>query len=268
MKSIASVFILIVMSVSFVFAEQGQKGFCQNAETTADLVMCIGDHHTAEAQALSALYQSIETYYVDNGEFLTSLNEEQTKWLALKDEICTTEGEIYKGGSLQRVQELSCHARLTSQRAEHFKVILQSGEDNIVPEFSFPPRWVNVLKSDHGDIFWQLGSQKMIDTECDGQDEHLIAGLTHNNGTYESVLAISDSDLTGRPTTALLALDEVKNCDIQNNYTLVNLPEPKPVDNAKLQCVQNVIVETAQCGHYILIKNDDIYELNKKDKND
>jgi uncharacterized protein YecT (DUF1311 family) len=263
MKSIASLTILLIALFNPVFADDGQKGYSANAQTTADLVSCVSNHVNAENTHMTNIYKELEKRNTDNANYLSNLSVRQDEWIGFKDEKCKFEASLYTGGSLERVQELSCQARLTSNHIEHLKILLN---DTDVPEFSSPPRWVNVLQADYGDIFWRLASAKMIDVDCDGQDERLVQGLRKTNGHYEMVLSIADSEITGRPTMAIIDFDDQKNCQINDNYEIKHFPEPKP-ENGVLQCVQQVHIGTQHCGQFVLIKNGETYNLKKKDKN-
>jgi uncharacterized protein YecT (DUF1311 family) len=263
MKSIASLTILLIVLFNPVFANGGQKGYCAHAQTTADLVSCIGDHVNAENANMTVIYKALEQYYADNLDYLSDLNARQDEWITFRDKKCAFEASLYEGGSLERVQSLSCQARLTSNHIEHLKILLGNAD---IPEFSSPPRWVNVLKADYGDIFWRLASTKMIDVDCDGQEEHLVQGLKKIDGGYEMILSISDSPITGRPIVTIINFEDQKNCQISDTYDILHLPEPKP-KNGVLQCVQQVHINTQNCGQFNLVKNNNKYLLKKKEKN-
>lgn len=264
MKSIASLTILLIVLFNPVFASGGQKGYCAHAQTTADLVSCIGNHVNAENDHMAQIYKQIEIINADNVDYLSALRDQQEEWISFKDKKCAFEASLYEGGSLERVQELSCQARLTSDHIEHLTILLN---DVDVPEFSSPPRWVNVLQADYGDTFWKLASAKAIDVDCDGQDEHLVQGLKKNDGDYEMILSVSDSPTTGRPAVTIINLDAQQDCQISDTYEIVHLPEPKP-KNDVLQCVQQVHIDTQNCDSFILVKKDNEYSLKKKEKND
>ncbi len=263
MKSIASLTILLMLFFVPVFADDTQKGYCPNAETTSDLVSCIGHRLTIENNHMNDVYKALEKHHAENTKYLSDLNTRQDEWISFKDEKCAFEANVYAGESLENVQKLSCQARMTSTHTEHLKALLH---DVDIPEFSSPPRWVNVLRADYTDIFWRLASAKLIDVDCDGHKEHLVQGLKKTNDQYEMILSISDSKKTGRPVVTIINFDDQKDCQINDNYEIQHLPEPKP-KNDVLQCVQQVHINTENCGPFVLFKKDNEYRLKKKEKN-
>ena len=255
MKSILSRFLVICVWVFPLSALADNAGFCQKAQTTADLVSCTTRHIDAENAHLKSLYDELVAVYQGDLARLSEFNDRQAAWIAQRAETCAYEAKAYSGGSLARVQELSCMARMTSDRSDHLKALLTPTDDRTVPVFSSPPRWVNVIIDDYKDIFWQFASQQSLDTDCDGVDEMIVKGVRRDNdGHYHAVTAIADHDKTGRPGVTLLRFDDRKNCEILPDITVTLAPPMKPVDtDAPVpQCTKRIMLQTKNCGDFIL----------------
>jgi uncharacterized protein YecT (DUF1311 family) len=259
MKSIFSLVLLLFVMFSGHSGAQDDtthnEGFCQSAQTTADLVACTSQRLDAENTYLKTLYDKLAAFYKDDQEILSGFNDRQNDWLNYRTQTCDVEASYYEGGSLERVQKISCQARMAADRSKHFKAVLTALDDNDIPTFSSPPRWVNVVLKDYGDIFWSFADRSQIDLDCDGIDEFLINGLRPTeSGDYMKVTAIADSDATGRPVITLLNFDDQKNCDIDPDILIKPIPSTKPDEhsNDNLQCQKNITLKTKQCGDFSL----------------
>ncbi len=256
MKSIASIFIVFYFIAFPVIAEPYHQGYCSNAETTADIVACLSNQHQDAEKKMSDLFSRVERL---SPEFEKQIRETQSQWIAYRDSTCDLEGKLYEGGSMQRVQELDCHARMTTHRNHHLKNVIDSLDEAYIPEYSNPPRWVNVLVRDYPNSFWNFGNAVSIDTDCDGQNESVVRGLDIDQ---KMNIAIADSEKTGRPNITIINFDDQKNCEILPDITIEKLPEPKPEDNMPLSCVQKIIVKTKSCGDFALQYNTDTKSYN------
>lgn len=248
MKSIASLLTFLLLLSTPLSANEGQKGYCQNAETTADIVECISARHKIEQDRLKTLYDLIDSQTENQDDF----RKNQTNWIQYRDETCTIEANIYTGGSLERVQELDCHVRLTANRIKHFNIIADAMDTSQIPEFTNPPRWVNALVRDYPNVFWGFGSAQTLDTDCDGINENIVRGL---DDEHSMVLALAKSDQTGRPKITIINFSDDNNCQILPDIVIETLPEPKPIDNAPLTCVQRLMVKTKSCGEFAVQYN-------------
>lgn len=258
MKSIASILAFYFLFSVSGFAGDDQSGYCQHAETTADILECIGVRYKAEEAKMTALYEAI----INQDNVIENFESNQVKWVSHRDESCAIEGSIYKGGSLERVQELDCRARMTANRVKHFEIIAEAYDETQIPEFANPPRWVNVLVRDYPNIFWGFGSGQSTDTDCDGVNENIVRGIDDN---HKMILAIADSQQTGRPKITVLNFDDQKNCQIRPEITIEKLPEPKPENSSTLKCVQKLKIQTKSCGDFSIQYNnaDKTYKIMK-----
>ena len=214
MKSILIPLFIIFVVPSIALAQEKHKGFCQKAETTVDLIDCIGTHYKSEVSHMNDLYQKLLTATPDNHQFTKNLKDNQSQWIAYRDSICNIEGSIYEGGSLERVQQMDCMTRVTSDRAAHFTKMATAINVNEIPVFTAPPRWKNVLINNYPNIFWRMGETQSFDADCDGDYEKIIEGLQKNieNNTLQTVFAVAETPITGRPSATLLTIDWDQSC--------------------------------------------------------
>lgn len=203
MKSILSAVILSLCLSSAVMAKEGNRGFCRKAETTADLMECIGTHYDAAVTHMETLYNTLKGQLEENSDKMSALENNQRDWIVYRDDVCALEGAVYEGGSLERVQQLDCLTRVTHTRSDHFKRMIQAGDETDLPVFASPPRWTNVLIRDYPKAYWALGQTASFDTDCDNVDEQVIAGTLDG----AAIVAIADSQLTGSPV--IQRLDEL-----------------------------------------------------------
>lgn len=259
MKSIASLLLGLLLFTNVAHAQSGNKGYCQKAETTADLVECITIHQKAEDEITQNLFQHLETIAPEKIE---GLKTNHGDWIIYRENTCVIQGDAYEGGSLQRVEELNCRAKMTSDRNQTLQNIIVTHDESYIPEYSNPPRWVNVLVRDYPNMFWNLGNADAIDTDCDGVTENIVRGV---DGDQKMTLAIADSEQTGRPKITVINFDDLQNCKILAGITLEKFPEPKPTEDAPLACMQSLKIQTKSCGEFAIHYNptDKIYSLKK-----
>lgn len=262
--------VLIMTVPARVMAEAAGHDYCTNAQTTADLVTCKASQMRAESERLEKLYNVVREVYGDDDAMMTRIQNNQKAWISLRNDTCTIEGTRYKGGSLERVQELACLAAMTSSRLRHFESMLDGLDTQTLPAFSAPPRWINVLGHDYRDVFWAIASKQAVDTDCDSIDEIVIRGLRENKqGGFDTVIALVDSEPTGRPVISLLNFDDTKNCKILPAITVTPIPPVKPDGSVDLkQCKQQVGIRTENCGNFVieLDKQSDSYTLSAQTK--
>jgi len=259
MKSIASVFLVVLIFASTANAHVANKGYCQKAETTADIVECIRTHQNASSDQMDALFSNLKNINPDN---LAEIESNQGEWIQYRDKTCEIEGKTYEGGSLQQVQRAQCMARMTDNRNIHLRNLLEGQDVSNIPEYSNPPRWVNVLVRDYPNMFWNLGNADIIDTDCDGVAENIIRGMDDNQ---KMTLAIADSEQTGRPKITVINFDDAQNCEILAGITVEKFPKPKPTEDMPLACMQSLKIQTKSCGEFEIhyTPTDKIYSLKK-----
>ena len=225
MKSIVSSLFVFFYLLSPAFAvEERDAGFCQNAQTTADLMDCKGAQYRAELAHMAEMYQALTELADNRSDFAKALKDNQEDWLAYRDSVCELEGSVYKGGSLERVQQLDCLARVTAARTSHLTTMISSFDPTEIPVYATPPRWTNVLIHDYPEIFWAMGRAQAVDTDCDGVKEHVVQGY-ENSGSgrnFVNTIAIADSEQTGRPSITLQKFVQADECPANSVLSLIS----------------------------------------------
>ncbi len=138
-------------------------------------------------------------------------------------------------------------AVMASQRNMYLHGLLNSLDVAYIPEFSNPPRWVNVLVKNYPDMFWGFGSAQTIDTNCDGHDEVIVRGVDAQNSMK---LAIADNPKTGHPHINVLKFDDAQaKCQILPDVRMTQLPATKPIEKeVQSSCLKAVHLQTKTCG--------------------
>lgn len=190
---------------------QGHGGFCDQADSTAATQDCLKRHLKSAQNRLNKIYQKLGDGL--EGEKLGELKALQKSWLEYRDAECMWEAERSANPSLKRVNELSCMARVTEDRADILMVAYADGdEENSRREYGAFPRWMNVLTKDNPDVYWNYGHRPSYDLDCDGEEEHVMTGVmtdvqkkekdedeTAQSFTKTAVVAVVQDPLTGRP---------------------------------------------------------------------
>lgn len=231
MKFINSALLLCFLAMMPVQAmAQGHSVFCGQADSTAASQECLKRHLDSAQKRLNKVYQELGSAL--EGEKLGELKELQSTWLNYRDAECMWESERSVTPSLKRINELSCMARVTDDRADLLTVIYGDGTDGVSQrEYGSFPRWMNALAKDHSDIYWHYGGRTDSDLNCDGENEYVMRGVRMSalkmdkaktdradgeedagagdqpvNLIYESnmVLAIAQNPPTGRPTAKII----------------------------------------------------------------
>lgn len=276
MKSIASLSLaLLMLSITGVNAhtdDMSHEGFCQNAQTTADLVDCSSRHLDARNAYMKDLYPKIQDYYKDDEGMSARLEERQKQWITFRDDTCADEGDVFAGGSLAPVQRLMCHARMTKEWTDHLKIMVAGDAEEQLPVFSSPTRWTNVLINDYPNVYWNFNEQTKLDMDCDSKDELVVRGIRKNkDDMYQPVYVVAATKATGRPHVRILNFDDQKNCVIQPEFELVTMSEDEAEADQSESCNRHVKIKTENCGDYTLTLDaeNDSYTLTpfKKEEN-
>lgn len=203
--------------------ETGNKGFCAKAETTVDLLECIDTRYQKERDYLNDVYESLMSEKDLTPEFLASLENNQTLWQSYKDDLCMLEASVYKGGSLERVQQIDCLARITSERSDTLIALTDITDISNIPVFAAPPRWANTLITDYPEIYWSFAKAQDFDINCDETNEKIVSGVRFNDDNQTiPVIAIVNNTLTGRPSSRLVTLPK-QSCALKSPLSLTSL---------------------------------------------
>ena len=261
-KILALVCFLIVMPVSA--QAQGHNAFCDQADSSAATQACLKKHLQSAQKRLNAIYKRLGEKL--DPEKQEEMKELQKSWLAYRDGECMWESENSVTPSMKRLNELSCMARVTEDRADILDVVYAEGQqEGGLKEYSGFPRWMNVVAKDHPDVFWNYGKRTAYDLNCDGEEEQIMQGvlteLTKITGEGETegnqklfstqaVLAVVQNQTIGRPTATILEFPVEKEpqtnavCTDKMSLHFKQNPAKEKTDEQE---------EPMECGAYIEI---------------
>lgn len=231
---------------------QGHAGFCDQADSSAATQACLKKHLQSAQKRLNSIYKSLSDKL--EPEKLEEMKELQKNWLAYRDSECMWESENSITPSMKRLNELSCMARLTEDRADILDVVYADGKQVTErKEYGTFPRWMNVLSKDHPDVFWGYGRRTEHDLNCDGEEEQIMQGILTKLSKTDSenpkeenqklfskqvVLAIVENQSVGRPSATVLEFpvqqEAGPNAVCSDRVSLqvkTNPPEKKSDDN-------------------------------------
>ncbi len=198
---------------------QGHGVYCNGSESTADIQACLKRHLDSAQKRLNKIYDQLDKSL--SAEKRAELKDLQQTWLRYRDAECMWESTQTESAPLKRINEMSCMARLTDDRADILTVIYD--ETSLAggrKEFGSFPRWMNVVSSDHPQTGWQYGKRESLDLNCDNENEEIITGYMtrtpatleqkDSNGAYfikDVALAIVKNPAIGRPQSQLLTFE-------------------------------------------------------------
>lgn len=281
---------LLIAVFSFVFMlpsgaiAQDHGVFCEGSESTAATRRCLNRHLGAAQDRLSKLYEKLSATL--DGENLENLQGLQKSWLAYRDGQCEWEAGQTDVQSLERVNKLSCLARMSEDRADVLEVILADEALEGAPrQFGDFPRWMNVLAKDEPDVFWNYGKKQQADLDCDGENEMVMTGIRAKKiedfsdggrGSLVShgltfILAIAENPPTGRPQTYIVPL--VVGVDICAADASLRVEEEVPkkegeetTEKKPKKCATKLTLEAKGCDPVSVIWSGKSYEVEPEEK--
>lgn len=209
-----------LVSFSFNAHAQGHSAYCNMADSTAAVQSCLKTHLGAAQKRLNQIYDSLYQK-LGTEKKRNELKELQQSWLKYRDSECKWESESTETPALKRINELSCMARVSEDRADLLGVISTDEEFARTPrEYGSFPRWMNVLAKDYPSIYWNYGKRSAIDLNCDEEAEQIMVGMSAKPSqlqdqseplyNQEIILSIVENPSTGRPKAKLFKFPLVK----------------------------------------------------------
>lgn len=200
------IYLISLLMTSSPALSQGHGNYCDQADSTASTVKCLKGHLNDAQERLNLVYKKLE-HDMDSDQ-RAELKSLQNTWLTYRDTECIWEAQRSNIVALKHINELSCMARVTDDRADLLSVTL-TGMNNPAGqrEFGSFPRWMNVISKENKDIFWNYGARQRLELTCDKQDEYVMWGIktdSHKKKTdsdYQETLtiAIAENPPIGRP---------------------------------------------------------------------
>ena len=281
-------FIIFLLSFSILpvleARAQGHSQYCSQADSTAATQNCLKRHLDAAQSRLNKIYTNLSDGL--EAEQKEELKELQKSWLRYRDAECMWEAERSMNAPLKRINELSCMARVTEDRADILAIASNSDEKaQGVREYGSFPRWMNVVAKDYPDIFWNYGTRTAYDLDCDGEDEYVMQGVRINNiksaeeldesevlpQNYETeyVISVTQNLSTGRPAskifTFLVSDDETPEtiCSPTPKLKFMAALEIEKEENGKESpsCGAKLEIQSLGCSYKTIIWNESDFAL-------
>jgi len=246
---------------------QGHNVYCDMADSTAATQACLKKHLDGAQRRLNKIFDRLNSD-LDSEEKRAQLKDLQKTWLDYRDAECMWEMEQTETASLKRINELSCMARVTDDRADLLTVIVMDQEaEGGAREYGSFPRWMNVLAKDYPAVYWDYGKRFSDDLNCDEEPEQIMMGMTvQKEGdvlSQDIIVAVAQNPATGRPTPKLFTFDveqeasEKALCSAQIGLT-VREEKQAQKESKKDEAAQEVGEETEEektCLRYLEIKH-------------
>ena len=207
---------------------QGHTAYCAKADSTAATQACLKRHLDTAQKRLNSTYQTLFGSLDEKKQ--GELKELQDTWLSYRDAECMWEAENSKTPGMKRINELSCMARVTEDRADILRVVASADEQTQgVREFGSFPRWMNAVAKDNPRVYWDYQDRQSYDLDCDGEDEYVMQGVRLSEEdvpepeseageekaeeetkvffSQNVVVALVQNPATGRPSSQLFKFD-------------------------------------------------------------
>ncbi len=256
---------------------QGHSFYCSHATSTAASQKCLQRHLDASQKRLNGIYQELNKTV--EGNALAALKELQASWLVYRDAECSWEASLSENPSLKRVNELSCLARVTDDRADILSVALQDekvADDQVETqrEYGAFPRWMNVVAKQAPKVTWNYKDRTRFDLDCDGDDEFIMTGLSYKESgepTLHTVMyhvALSENPPIGKPTVKMFDFPVLAEgngvCSVTPNMSFIaGRPEPSDNDEQNSVCTARLMLKSKSCQDQVIYWSGEEYALEK-----
>ncbi len=263
---LAICFLFSIVTLNHAHA-QGHGTYCDQADSTASTVKCLKKHLETAQKRLNLVYKKLEKDMTS--EQMNELKDLQKTWLTYRDNECMWETQRSEVLSMKQVNELSCMARVTDDRADLLTVTLSGvHNDSGLREFGSFPRWMNVVAKDIKDAYWDYGTRQSMDLNCDDEEEFVMIGnktnkiKTNDKGeeatraiyNKEIVLAIVENPPIGRPKLTKFSFpvneanDDNRNiCHDNVSIKLIEQESKEPAKEAETTCSKTLKISAPKC---------------------
>ena len=285
MKIVTFLWVLALLIVpNGAIADSSSSLGCDRAESTSSIQKCLrGKLEKAQAR-LTKAYAAIDKRF-ETSEQRSALKELQTLWLEYRDQECMWEAEQAKAPGLKGINELSCMARVTGDRADLLEITYLDINPEASREYEQSIRWKNVLRNNHSDVLWDMKQTHMFDLTCNDEPEIVIEGnrfksvkdIKKNNATLferEKVIAVIKNPAIGRPDIKFFDFD-ISNENDQEDQPLKTMCdrdvkvafEKEAEQNAEdKSCRTKIILAQSKCETKNIIWNEKDFVLEEIEK--
>lgn len=244
---------------------QGHNVYCDMADSTAATQNCLKKHVDASQKRLNKVYEELERHF-EESEKKQALKELQQTWLQYRDAECEWEVEQTETKSLKRINELSCLARLTDDRADILGVVVMDEEGmGMVREYGSFPRWMNVLAKDNPAVYWNYGQRFARDLNCDDEAEQIMTGVIVKDQdgvvSQDVVVAVAENSAIGRPKAKIFRFnisDEESQGALCSASINLNAADERGEEGV---CLSNLSIKHGSCTPKIIKWDGKIFDL-------
>ena len=261
---------------------QGHSLYCSHADSTAASQKCLQRHLDAAQNRLNGVYQELNKTV--EGEALTALKELQARWLTYRDAECSWEASLSENPSLKRMNELSCLARITEDRADILSVALNDEEKvgesaETQREYGAFPRWMNVVAKQESKANWNYKDRTRFDLDCDGDDEYIMTGVSIKGSDEPDLhtvmyhVAVAENSPIGKPIVKTFDFVVQSEGDLEKASVCSALPvmsfivqENAPKEEAQEEdaaCAARLVLKSKNCIDQVIYWSGKEYALEK-----
>lgn len=261
-----------LMGMPSLAMAQNHSAYCKTVDSTAASQQCL-TYHLKSAQArLNKVYKKLGETLEE--ERLVALKDIQKSWLTYRDAECMWEAGHSEGVSLKRVNELSCMARITEDRADLLTVAYGDvARPETQSQWGGFPIWMNAVAKEYPAIYWDYGSRLEGDVNCNGQDEQVMTGIKMGKEAPEIQLVVVENPLVGKPKPTLFSFPVVHEaqgdveegmekkepsehdiCSDVVRVEMIKSPVREPVEGDEKKESGNAVEEVCQASLHLISK--------------
>ncbi|MEM6810861.1 MAG: lysozyme inhibitor LprI family protein [Pseudomonadota bacterium] len=178
-------FLSLIFVMSFTFSAQAMPPECKEADSTSSIQACLKNQLESSQQRLNVVYEKILEGYKEQ-EQKQELIDLQKTWLDYRDQECMWEAKQASNPALKSVNELSCMATVTKNRALLLETAYQEITTDEPRQYISSERWENLLANDYNYIFWNIEDSQEFDLACNDENEIIVMGERYLEGEWES----------------------------------------------------------------------------------
>lgn len=265
----------LIFSLIFIASQQTRAAtLCDMAEDTAGLQNCLRNRLNVAQESLNKAFTQIEGKVA--GDRKAKLGELQKTWLNYRDQECMWEAGQASNESLKIINELSCMAVITENRANLLESAYAEYDVAGPREFSKTPRWANVLNKDLPSYAWDLEDTYLSDLNCDDREEIVVMGVSYdradnvvegdeeNNAVYfekNIAIAVIQNPDIGRPDVTNFTFPIVQGaedkalCDKAVKFKTLESKEEIEVSENVQTCTKTLEISQSSCGNHVIIND-------------
>lgn len=167
-----------LFTVGFIFSSpvQAMLPACQKADSTSSIQNCLKKELENAQERLNEIYVTINEKF-ETPEDRKQLEELQQVWLNYRDQECMWESQHVATPALKNINELSCMAKVTVNRAALLEAAYMDIDEEQTRQHIASPRWENALVNDYKNFHWNTKKANRFDLTCNDIEEIIVEGV-------------------------------------------------------------------------------------------